>query len=383
MSLQQYLDAAQLILERFGITPGEEKSELAELLTDVADVDEAKIVAIAQTLRYMKGFNELVRDNVKEMSAGTRYEDITDKFTTIREDLAKMVGQIQDGKYSTPEKLRNAWMKLMRGSTKKRFDKICDLFEGVNEDLDEQLDHETAILEGYANVRLAMAEAKVLAAEVKEKQEGTLEDSKGALEAAQKAVDAYTSAEGADKDRLVLDRDKAMMAWQTEDRRYQLLKDVYEQMQVGMSGSQALASRLQQSHGVKTQLYSRGVTFFDTNEIVYTMMSATYTSEQGLHEGTEAMNAMTEGANKALEQLADAGTDLQKKALKAAYGQTISPESIGKLLEAVVSFQTESLELIGTYRKESEAAANQSEQMVQDWAKRSVDAVTKYLQKEG
>ena len=383
MSLQQYLDAAQLILERFGITPGEEKSELAELLNDVADVDEAKIVAIAQTLRYMKGFNELVRDNVKEMSAGTRYEDITDKFTTIREDLAKMVGQIQDGRYSTPEKLRNAWMKLMRGSTKKRFDKICDLFEGVNEDLDEQLDHETAILEGYANVRLAMAEAKVLAAEVKEKQEGTLEDSKAALEAAQKAVDAYTSAEGADKDRLVLDRDKAMMAWQTEDRRYQLLKDVYEQMQVGMSGSQALASRLQQSHGVKTQLYSRGVTFFDTNEIVYTMMSATYTSEQGLHEGTEAMNAMTEGANKALEQLADAGTDLQKKALKAAYGQTISPESIGKLLEAVVSFQTESLELIGTYRKESEAAANQSEQMVQDWAKRSVDAVTKYLQKEG
>ena len=383
MSLQQYLDAAQLILEKFGIAPGEEKSELAELLNDVADVDEAKIVAIAQTLRYMKGFNELVRDNVKEMSAGTRYEDITDKFTTIREDLAKMVGQIQDGKYSTPEKLRNAWMKLMRGSTKKRFDKICDLFEGVNEDLDEQLDHETAILEGYANVRLAMAEAKVLAAEVKEKQEGTLEDSKAALEAAQKAVDAYTSAEGADKDRLVLDRDKAMMAWQTEDRRYQLLKDVYEQMQVGMSGSQALASRLQQSHGVKTQLYSRGVTFFDTNEIVYTMMSATYTSEQGLHEGTEAMNAMTEGANKALEQLADAGTDLQKKALKAAYGQTISPESIGKLLEAVVSFQTESLELIGTYRKESEAAANQSEQMVQDWAKRSVDAVTKYLQKEG
>ena len=383
MSLQQYLDAAQLILEKFGIAPGEEKSELAELLTDVADVDEAKIVAIAQTLRYMKGFNELVRDNVREMSAGTRYEDITDKFTTIREDLAKMVGQIQDGRYSTPEKLRNAWMKLMRGSTKKRFDKICDLFEGVNEDLDEQLDHETAILEGYANVRLAMAEAKVLAAEVKEKQEGTLEDSKAALEAAQKAVDAYTSAEGADKDRLVLDRDKAMMAWQTEDRRYQLLKDVYEQMQVGMSGSQALASRLQQSHGVKTQLYSRGVTFFDTNEIVYTMMSATYTSEQGLHEGTEAMNAMTEGANKALEQLADAGTDLQKKALKAAYGQTISPESIGKLLEAVVSFQTESLELIGTYRKESEAAANQSEQMVQDWAKRSVDAVTKYLQKEG
>lgn len=383
MSLQQYLDEAQRILERFGIAPGEEKSELAELLTEVADVDEAKIVAIAQTLRYMKGFNELVRDNVREMSAGTRYEDITDKFTTIREDLGKMVSQIQDGKYSTPEKLRNAWMKLMRGSTKKRFDKICDLFEGVNEDLDGQLDRETAILEGYANVRLAMAEAKVLAAEVKELQENTLEESKGALEAAQKAVDAYTGAEGADRDRLILSRDKAMMGWQTEDRYYQLLKDVYEQMQVGMSGSQALASRLQQSHGVKQQLHRRGVTFFDTNEIVYTMMSATYTSEQGLHEGTEAMNAMTDGTNKALEQLADTGTDLQKKALKAAYGQTISPESIGKLLEAVVTFQTESLELIDTYRKESEAAANQSEQMVQDWAQRSVDAVTKYLQKEG
>ena len=78
---------------------------------------------------------------------------------------------------------------------------------------------------------------------------------------------------------------------------------------------------------MKDRVYRRAVTFFTTNEHVFTILGTVYTSQHGLHEGTQATEAMKEGVNKWLEDVADLGNELERAALKAGYGSTINPES--------------------------------------------------------
>lgn len=53
------------------------------------------------------------------------------------------------------------------------------------------------------------------------------------------------------------------------------------------------------------------MTFFTTNEHVFTILGTVYTSQQGLHEVTAATEAMKEGLNKGLEDVAELGRELE------------------------------------------------------------------------
>ena len=67
-SLQKRLDKAIQVLNSFGIMPSEtETTRMAELLDDVLDVDPPKITAIGRVMQYMSSFNELVRDEIKDI----------------------------------------------------------------------------------------------------------------------------------------------------------------------------------------------------------------------------------------------------------------------------------------------------------------------------
>ncbi|MEK6967128.1 MAG: cell surface protein, partial [Nanoarchaeota archaeon] len=61
-ALQEYMDKALGVLKDFGLSdaPREEDKRLAELLQDVAPIDEARVLAIANVIQYMGKFNELV-----------------------------------------------------------------------------------------------------------------------------------------------------------------------------------------------------------------------------------------------------------------------------------------------------------------------------------
>ena len=102
--LKQYLDSALVVLDRFGIAVGGgEESKLAAILQDVVSVDEPKVLAIAQTVKNIGAFSELVRENVSDMYVGERYEDITRMFDSIIEDGRRLVGQLDDGKIDYKE----------------------------------------------------------------------------------------------------------------------------------------------------------------------------------------------------------------------------------------------------------------------------------------
>jgi uncharacterized protein YaaN involved in tellurite resistance len=114
------------------------------------------------------------------------------------------------------------------------------------------------------------------------------------------------------------------------------------------------------------------VSFFGTNETVFTALNASFTSLQGLHESTQTLEAMKEGVNKSLETLAEVGDKVQEDALRAGYGPTIKAESVKKLLDSVINFQEKSRSLIAEMRELSTRNEQEISQAVEDGKRRMV-----------
>jgi hypothetical protein len=376
---QKYLDKAVDVLEKFGLSGKQDTpAELIRLLEEVRHVDEARAMAIANTIKYMSTFNQLVRDNVENINVGNRYLDISQMFDSIREDSKTLIKQLDDGKIGVTEKMSNLWMRLRRGSPSARFEKIVDVYQDVCKDTKNQLDREEAIMDGYIDFRFALKEAEILSRELLGEELPRLEKAKAGLAAAQKAVDDYKGEDESQKSRLELTRDEARNAFQTEDRTYQLIKDIAENLSIGYDVGETLVTKLKQTHDVKDQVYRRAVTFFTTNEHVFTILGTVYTSQQGLHEATQSTEALKAGVNKSLEDVADLGRELEKAALKAGYGSTISPASLEKLVTAISDYQVESLQMIAELRKESEANAKEIRRVVEEGKKRYQDTLAKF-----
>ena len=194
------------------------------------------------------------------------------------------------------------------------------------------------------------------------------------------ARDNFKGDETAQRGRLELARDEAREKFQDEDRTYQLLKDISENLSIGYDVGETLITKLKQTHDVKDSVYRRAVTFFTTNEHVFTILGTVYTSQQGLHEITAATEAMKEGLNKGLEDVANLGRELERAAMKAGYGSTIKAESVQKLVDAITSFQVESLTMIADLRKESEQNAKEIRRVVEDGKRRFQETAARYVQ---
>lgn len=377
--MRKYLDRALSTLEKFGLGGKQAaNNELINLLEDVKHLDEGKALAIAEVLKHMSTFNQLVRDNVENISVGNRYLEISQAFDSIREDSKKLISQLDDGKFSTTEKVSNWWMKIRRGTPSDRFDTIEENYQAVAKDTKDALRREQEIMDAYIDFRFALKEAEVLAGELYDTQIPILDASKAALAAAQTTLDQYTGTDQGAKSQLELKRDEAKFAFEKQDETYQLLKDISENLQIGYDVGETLVAKLKQTHDVKERVYRRAVTFFTTNEHVFTILRTVYTSQHGLHEVTQATEAMKEGVNRGLEDVATLGRELERAALKAGYGSTINPESVQKLVDAISGFQIESLEMIATLRKESEEATKQIRTTVEQGKKKYQETVAKH-----
>ena len=381
-SMQNYLDKAVHVLEKFGITSEEEvPAELIRLLEEVRHVDEPKALAIAKTIKHMSTFNRLVRENVENINVGNRYLEISQMFDSIREDSKTLIAQLDDGKIGLGEKVSNLWMRIQRGTPHARFEKIVDIYRDVCADTKDQLEREQTIMDGYIDFRFALKEAEILARELLEAQLPHLEKAKEALATSQKSIDDFTG-EDSERGRLELSRDEARNEFQNQDRIYQLLKDISENLSIGYDTGETLVTKLKQTHDVKDQVYRRAVTFFTTNEHVFTILGTVYTSQHGLHEATASTEALKEGVNRSLEDVAELGRNLERAALKAGYGSTISPASLEKLVTAISDYQVESLQMIAELRKESEANAKEIRRVVESGKKRYQETLSRFARGE-
>jgi hypothetical protein len=364
----KYLDKAMNSLHDLGLLPekGGEEAPIIALLNQIADLDEERVVAITRTLSQASLFNEVVREQVLAMDIGTRYEDIVDAFNSIRDDARNMVEQIDDGKLDTFERISNMWMKVTRGDIATRFDKIKGTYLEVTSATQDQIQREQKILEAYQDFRGALKQSEVLALEVLEKAQAKLEAAKADVNAAMKTVEGYQGKDAVERARLEMARDEAVRALQNEEKRYQIAKDLSDNLTVSYNTSEVVMARLLQTTHAKERVYAQAVSFFSTNEVVLTALSASFTGMFGLHEGTQTIEAMKEGVSRSLEDLAEIGGKVQEAAVKAGYGPTIRADAVKKLVDSVVNWQTRSRELIEEMRRQSTANAEEIRNAVEE-----------------
>jgi hypothetical protein len=347
----QYLDKAMNGLRDLGLVPEQtDEAPIIDLINQISDLDEDKTLAIARTLNQASLFNEVVREQVSGMELGERYEDITNSFNSIRDDARSMVEQVEDGKIDTFERIGNVWMKVTRGDIPDRFEKIKKTYLEVADDSKDQINREHIILGSYQDFRAALKQSEVLALEVLKKAEQELDKAKAELDGAMRTVQAYQGEDPAERARLELARDEKMRNVQYHDRRYQIAKDLSDNLTVGYNSSEVIMARLLQTTSAKERVYQQAISFFGTNETVLTALTASFTGLFGLHESTQTVNAMKDGISKSMEDLAEIGGKVQEEALKAGYGPTIRADSVKKLVDSVVNYQERSQEIIAEMR---------------------------------
>ncbi|MFA7542084.1 MAG: cell surface protein, partial [Lysobacterales bacterium] len=227
-------------------------------------------------------------------------------------------------------------------------------------------------LEAYGDFRVALKESQVLAFGLLKKAEQVLEQARQELADAGAALAANTSSDRQVTAALELDRDRKLRAVQDEDARYQVAKDLAENLSIAYNTTEVIMARLMQITDAKERVYSQSVTFFSTNETVFTALSASFTGMHGLHESTQTLEAMKDGINKSLETLGEIGDQVTEAAIRAGYGPTIRAESVKKLVDAVVNFQERSQTLITEMRDLSTKNEAEVTQAVEDGKRRMV-----------
>jgi hypothetical protein len=371
-SPMQYLDKAMNGLHDLGLLPEVKGQEapIVALLNQISDLDEERVVAISRTLNQASLFNDVVREQVQAMEIGARYEEITSAFNSIRDDAKSMVDQVEDGRVDTFERLGNVWMKVTRGDIASRFGKIKKTYLDVTSSTQDQIQREAKILEAYRDFRGALKQSEVLAFEVLQKAQAKLDAAKAELEQAMKSVEAYTGEDLAARAKLEMARDEKVRTLQNEEKRYQIAKDLSDNLTISYNTSEVVMARLMQTTHAKERVYAQAVSFFSTNEVVLTALTASFTGMFGLHEGTQTVEAMKEGVSKSLEVLAEIGGKVQEAAVKAGYGPTVRADAVKKLVDSVVAWQTKSHEIIEEMRKQSTANAKEIRDAVEEGKRR-------------
>jgi hypothetical protein len=368
----QYLDKAMGGLKQLGLVPGTKSgaAPIVALLEQITNIKPDKVAAIARTLDQASLFNDVVREQVAGITVGERYEVVTKAFNSIRDDAKSLVDQYADGKISTMERASNVWMKMTRGDIASRFGKIKDTYLEVQEETANQIDRERKILEAYLDFRGAMKQSEVLALEVLKVAAAKLEAARGAVGAAVAELGAYAGEDAAERAGLELARDEQLRFLQNEEKRYQIAKDLSDNITIGYNTSEVVMARLVQTTTAKDRVYAQSVSFFSTNEVVLTALTASFTGMHGLHESTQTLEAMKKGVNQSLEVLAEIGGKVQEAAVAAGYGPTVSAASVKMLVDSVVSYQERTQTIIAEMRTLATRNSEEIREAVEDGKRR-------------
>jgi len=351
-SPMQYLDQASGALRDMGLMPVKvDPAPINALLEKIADLDKDKITLIARTLGQAEVFNEVVREQTAKMEIGQRYQAITDGFNSIRDDAKRLVDQVDDGKISAFERGTNIWMKLMRGDISDRFDAIRKIYLDVTKETKNQIERESKILEAYRDYRGALKHAEVMALEVLKKAMERLDLAKKELGEASAVVAGFAGTDPAERAKLELVRDEHLRRVHDEDKRYQIAKDLSDNLTISYNTSEVVMARLMQTTSAKERVYQQAISFFSTNDSVLTALKASFTGMFGLNESTRTLDAMKEGVSDSLDTLSEVGGKIQDAAIKSGYGPTVRADAVKKLVESVVSFQERSIETIAEMRR--------------------------------
>ena len=373
-----YIDRAVQLLNKIGIIiKPQADAPILKLLDNVAEIDKNRVIAIARTLQQQSAFNQVVREQIDGVEVSQRYTKIVNHFDSIRTDMEKMLGWLDDGRLDFFERIKIGWMKLQRGSIPDRFNLIKKTYLQVSQETGNQIEREHIILNAYQDFRFGLKQAQITAEELVQIATARLEECKDKLSLAIADVDNFKEDDHVAKARLELIRDEALRNVQQEDNRYQIILDLANNLTVSYNSAEAVFARIQQTTSVKERVYQQSVSFFSTNEIVFTALSASITSLTGLSESTKTLEAMKDGMNKSIESIASAGNKQLEESLRAGYSSTIKADSLRALVDAIVNYQESSQQLIAELRNESIDNAKEIDRIVEDGKQRFNNIILK------
>lgn len=377
------LIAATKILSRLGVELNVKsvsseitKARVQEL--EVLGAEEAQ--ALAEVLGHLDAFDDVVREQVKEMRTAERYEIVRNNFKTILDDAERMVNQVNDdGKVSFTGKMQNRFMKWRRGSIQSRFQELRNVSEQVFADVNDQIQREVTILEAYREFRTGLKEATIVGQVLLERAEARKNEYAEVVKNAQQKIDD-ARANGAglvEVGSLELARDAAQTDFDREDRRYQSAIDLSEQLTIAYGISEAVMEKLAQTTEIKDAQQRKTATFYTANRGTLTALTAAFTAIKGMHEQTQTHKALVDGTNDAIGRLANLGTKAQQNAMEATYGATLDAQNLKKLFESAVQFEETQRTMIESLREKSKKNDAEIRKVIEDGQRRLAEAVSK------
>ena len=129
------------------------------------------------------------------------------------------------------------------------------------------------------------------------KAEAKLDGAKAEVDAAMKAVEAYQGGDPAKRAKLEMARDEKVRALQNEEKRYQIAKDLSDNLTISYNTSEVVMARLLQTTNAKERVYAQAVSFLQHQRGGLTALDASFTGMFGLHESTQTVEAMKEGVS--------------------------------------------------------------------------------------
>lgn len=361
-ALTSYFDKAMTKIQQLGLAPvsgREQLSAIMPLIQRIEHLDPENALLIARVMDQSSNFNEIVRTKISSIEIGARFLTISSEFDDIREDTRNLVAWMEDGNLDWKEKAQMTWMELRRGTVSERFGVIQNTFAEVMEDTNNQILMEESVLAAYLDFRFSIKESESSAYMILAKAEQDWEAKKIEIVAASEKI--KTASNQAEKSKFELERDHLLAQTQSSETLYQIAKDLAENLKVAYNTSELVFARLQQNIGMKRRIYEQSVSFFSTNEVVFTGLSAAFTSTQGLAESTHALESMKRGLNQSIEALADIGGTQLEASAKAGYSGTIDAKSVAKLANAIVEYQQSMSSMISDLRKEATSTAEEIE----------------------
>lgn len=374
-ALTSYFDKAMTKIQQLGLAPvsgREQLSAIMPLIQRIEHLDPENALLIARVMDQSSNFNEIVRTKISSIEIGARFLTISSEFDDIREDTRNLVSWMEDGNLDWKEKAQMKWMEMRRGTVSERFGEIQKTFAAVMEDTNDQILMEESVLSAYLDFRFSIKESESSAYTILAKAEQEWDAKKTDLVAAGEKINAATNQ--AEKSKFELERDHLLAQTQSSETLYQIAKDLAENLKVAYNTSELVFARLQQNIGMKRRIYEQSVTFFTTNEVVFTGLSAAFTSTQGLAESTNALESMKRGVNQSIEALADIGGTQLESSTRAGYSGTVDAKSVAKLANAIVEYQQKLNSLVTDLRKEATTNAEEIE-TVNNAAKESIVAL--------
>lgn len=360
------IEKGLMVLKNAGVpVPNAEDSSISVtgMVRDLTRYGEPEVVAVVRTLDQISRFNEVVRNQLDQSSAGDRYVKIAKDFTSIRQDSKRMVDQIEDGKLTLGDRLANSWMIATRGPINKRFENIRRNVITIHRVSESEIARMRAISEGYVEARAGLGEARILAVDIRDRAQADLEAKKAVLSEAQARL---KEAQDAGQDvrataELELARDAALQDVNETGRLAQIAEDLFNNLSIAYNTGDVVMGRIQQAQEVHERVFNQSVMFFKTNESVLTALSASFTQLRSLHETTQGHKVLKDGVNDALKDLATTGTAIMEAGLREGYGPTITADSVKALVDSIVSFQERSFAI----KDEMRVLAAQNEQEIQ------------------